>query len=573
MRSTEKARSSPTQTPVRRERALEKRAEPAVGGRASSPSTQEAQEAQAEKARLDPLPSWNDGQAKRAIVDFVSRVTRPGADDYVPVSERIAAFDNDGTLWPENPVPFQLAFTLDRLTQGLPQKPEWRDDPFVEAALNGDASSLLANNYEGLLHILALTHSGMTTDEFAERIDEWMATATHARYGRPYEACIYQPMRELLAYLRASDFKTLIVSGGGADFMRAWSEHVYGVAPEDVVGSRGGVRFEVREGKALLVKTMDSIFVNDGEGKPVGIHQFTGRRPVMAFGNSDGDQAMLEYTTLGNELPSLGLLVHHTDAEREYAYDAHPAVTGRLVEALAAARASGWTVVDMKRDWKVIFSDDSVTAIDVLLEPDATMLARARAVNARLLRAYPKGFPLDATHRPHVTLVQRFVRTSELETAQAAVAQVLAATDLEDLKLEAVKHYYIPAQDSGLAGIVIRPTRELLTLQRSLIEAVAPFTVASGGSGAFVTTPDDLIIDPALIAYVAAFVPNASGANYNPHVTTGVAPRQYLDDMLREPFEHFTFSLTGAAIYQLGQYGTAAKKLTVWASASSTGDE
>jgi haloacid dehalogenase-like hydrolase len=391
-----------------------------------------------------------------------------------------------------------------------------------------------------------------------------MATAKHARYGRPYEACIYQPMRELLAFLRAKGFKTLIVSGGGADFMRVWSERVYGVVPEDVVGSHGHVKFEIRNEGAVLVKTLDSIFVDEGEGKPVGIHEFIGRRPVMAFGNADGDQAMLEYTTLGNALPSFGLLVHHTDAAREYAYDAKPAVTGKLVEGLAAARSHGWTVVDMKRDWKVVLSDDSVTAIDVLLQPDATMIEHARTVNARLLRTFPKGFMLDATHHPHVTLAQRFVRTGELETVFEAVARVLAATDLENMELEAFKHYYIPAGDIGLAGIVIRATPALEALQQNLIEAVAPFTAASGASGAFVTTPDDLIINPALIAYVADFVPKASGANYHPHVSTGVASRQYLDDMLREPFEPLAFSPSSGAVYQLGQFGTAARELRAW---------
>ncbi|MBX3205600.1 MAG: haloacid dehalogenase-like hydrolase [Labilithrix sp.] len=317
--------------------------------------------ASAEEAPPDPLPSWNAGTAKAAIVDFVIRVTQPGSRDFVPVPERIAVFDNDGTLWPENPVPFQLAFALDRLKEELPARPAWKGDRFVDAALDGDTSALLANNYEGLFHIFGLTHAGMTTEEFAARVDAWMRTARHPRYGRPYDECVYQPMREVLAYLRANGFKTFIVSGGGADFMRVWSERVYGIVPEQVVGSRGTVKFEMRDGAPTLVKTMDTVFVDDKEGKPVGIHEHIARRPVMAFGNSDGDKAMLEYTTMDNPRPSFGLIVHHTDGEREYAYDASPRSTGKLVEALEAAPRRGWTVVDMKRDWKRVLCDDSVT--------------------------------------------------------------------------------------------------------------------------------------------------------------------------------------------------------------------
>jgi hypothetical protein len=522
----------------------------------------------AERASVDPLPSWNGGTAKRAIVDFVSHVTKPGESNFIPVPERIAVFDNDGTLWPENPVPFQLAFALDGLKEQLPSRPELKDDPFVKAALEGDTSTLLADHYKGLFHIIGLTHTGMTTEEFTAGVNAWFGTAKHPRYGRPYDECIYQPMRELLAYLRANGFKTFIVSGGGADFMRAWSERVYGVVPEQVVGSQGQVKFEIQGGEPTLRKTACGIFVDDKEGKPVGIHQFIGRRPVMAFGNSDGDKAMLEYTTIDNSRPSFGLLVHHTDAQREYAYDANPKSSGKLVKALADAPKRGWTVVDMKRDWKLVLSDDSVTAIDVLLEADATMLERARAIKARLLAEYPKGFPLDAAHRPHVTLLQRFVRTRDLANVYAPVGKVLASVDLSSMKLKAFKHYYIPANDSGVAGIVIEPIPVLRDLQQKVVDAVAPFAVESGASGAFLTTPDDLVIDPALIEYVATFVPKASGTRYNPHVTTGVASRKYLDDLLKEPFEPFVFSPAGAAVYQLGQYGTAAKELKAWRASS-----
>lgn len=509
----------------------------------------------------DPLPSWNHGDSKQAIIEFVTRVTDRLGSDFVAVEERVAVFDNDGTLWPERPVPFQFSFAVDRLKEELPGHPEWKTDPFVQAALASDLPTLVADGYKGLLHVIDLTHAGISTDAFAARVDEWMSSARHPRFGRPYDECVYQPMREVLAYLRANGFKTYIVSGGGADFMRVWSERVYGVSPEQVVGSHGLVRFELHDNSPVLVKTFDSLFVSDNEGKPVGIYQFIGRRPVMAFGNSDGDKAMLEYTTIGNPRPSFGLIVHHTDAEREFAYDVDATPTGRLKDALQDAEDRGWTVVDLQRDWRTVLSDNSVTAIDVLLEPDAGMLERAGAINERLLGAYPRGFSLDATHRPHVTLVQRFVRTAELEQAYAALQRVFASIDLGRLRLEAFKNYYIPERDIGLAGIVAKPTPALSQLQQDVIDALAPFTVDSGTSSAFVTTPDDLVMNPALIEYVSAFVPRASGDHFSPHVTTGVASREFLDDMLEEPFESFEFGLIGASVYQLGQFGTAAKKL------------
>jgi phosphoglycolate phosphatase-like HAD superfamily hydrolase len=309
-----------------------------------------------------PLPSWNEGPAKAGLLEYVARVTEPASADFIPSPERIAVFDNDGTLWPENPIPFQAAFIMDRLKEGLRDHPEWAEDPAVQSALKLDVRALVDDGHRGLLRIVALTHAGMTTEAFTERVNHWMHTARHPRYERPYDACIYQPMLELLRYLRARDFKTFIVSGGGADFMRVWSERVYGIPPEQVVGSHGQVTFEVRDGEAVLHKSMDGIFVDDKEGKPVGIHQFIGRRPVLAFGNSDGDKAMLEYTTLGNPRPSLGLILHHTDGEREYAYDAQPRSTGKLVEALADAPERGWVVVDMARDWSTVLLNESSPA-------------------------------------------------------------------------------------------------------------------------------------------------------------------------------------------------------------------
>ncbi len=303
-----------------------------------------------------PLDSWHDTDAKKAILEFVAQVTDEDSAGFVPPAERIAVFDNDGTLWPENPMPFQLAFALDELKRRLPDEPAWKDDPAVQAALEGNLPPLLADHYKGLFRIIELTGSGMTTVEFAERVRAWLATAKHPRFDRPYDQLAYQPMLELLAYLRAHGFKTFLVSGGGADFMRVFSERVYGVPPEQVVGSNTRVVYELRKDGPVLVKTMDDLFIDDRSAKPAGIHQFIGRRPIACFGNSDGDQAMLEYTTIDNPHPSLGLIVHHTDAEREYAYDAAPKSSGKLVTALADAPARGWVVVDMKNDWAEMFA-------------------------------------------------------------------------------------------------------------------------------------------------------------------------------------------------------------------------
>ena len=307
-------------------------------------------------AAADPLPSWNSGPAKQAILDFVAKVTDPDAKEFVPVPERLAVFDNDGTLWPENPMPFQLSFALDELKRRLPDEPAWKDDPMVQAALAGDLPTLLADHYKGLFHIIDLTGSGMTTEDFSDRVRAWFATAKHPRFDRPYDQLAYQPMLEVLEFLRANGFKTCIVSGGGADFMRVFAERVYGIPPEQVIGSYTRTVFELRDSGPVLVKTMKDLFIDDKSGKPVAIHQFLGRRPIACFGNSDGDKAMLEYTTINNPHPSFGLIVHHTDANREYAYDSSPKSSGKLVEALADAPKRGWIVVDMKTDWEKIFA-------------------------------------------------------------------------------------------------------------------------------------------------------------------------------------------------------------------------
>jgi len=304
-------------------------------------------------AGLDPLPSWSDGPAKKAITDFVRRVTTPGGQEFVAPSERIAVFDNDGTLWCEQPMYFQLAFAIDRVKALAPAHPEWKDKEPFKAILAGDVKAALAGGEKAILEVVAATHSGMTTEEFEKAVKEWAATAKHPKLGRLYTECVYQPQLELLAYLRANGFKTFIVSGGGIDFMRPWAERVYGIPPEQVIGSRAKVKLEVRDGKPVLVKEAGIDLVDDGAGKPVGIYQGIGRRPILAFGNSDGDLQMLQYTA-GGEGARLALIVHHDDAEREVAFDRASHI-GRLDKALDEAAAKGWTVVSMKREWKAVF--------------------------------------------------------------------------------------------------------------------------------------------------------------------------------------------------------------------------
>ncbi|OYU25109.1 MAG: haloacid dehalogenase [Burkholderiales bacterium PBB2] len=305
----------------------------------------------------DPLPSWRQGSARTAITSFVAAVTAKGPR-YVAPADRIAVFDNDGTLWPENPVPFQLAYIIDEIRRRTPDEPALAADPMVQALLAGDVATLLAGkHHDGLMHIAALTHAGMTVETFNASVNAWLASARHPKFNRPYDRLTYQPMQELLRYLRANGFKTFIVSGGGADFMRVWSERVYGIPPEQVVGSTAQSRFEMRDGRPVLVKTLDHLFIDDKDGKPVGIQQFIGRRPIAVFGNSDGDKAMLEYGTIGNPRPSLGVIIRHTDAAREYQYDVNPKSSGTLVEALKDAPARGWTVVDMAKDWTTVFKE------------------------------------------------------------------------------------------------------------------------------------------------------------------------------------------------------------------------
>jgi len=301
----------------------------------------------------DPLPSWNEGAAKKAITEFVAKVTKQGSSAFVAEPERIAVFDNDGTLWAEQPLYFQFLFVVDRVKSLAPQHPEWKEKEPFKSLLAGDVKGALGGGQKAVVELLAATHAGMTTEEFERIVLDWIASAKHPRFQKPYTECAYQPMLELLAYLRANGFKTFIVSGGGVEFMRPWVERVYGIPPEQVVGSRGKLKLEVRDGKPVLLKLPEVDLVDDGPGKPVGIQQQIGRRPLMAFGNSDGDLQMLQWTRAGSGA-RFALLVHHTDAEREWAYDV-PSSIGQLDKALESARADGWTLVDMKQDWKRVF--------------------------------------------------------------------------------------------------------------------------------------------------------------------------------------------------------------------------
>jgi len=303
----------------------------------------------------DSLPSWTDGASKARIVSFVEGVTDPTSKDYVPPAERIAVFDNDGTLWSEQPMYFQLAFILDRVKALAPQHPEWQTQEPFKSVLAGDMAGVAAAGEHGLLELMAATHAGMTSEEFAGTVSSWLATARHLRFKQPYTELTYAPMKELLAYLRANGFKTFIVSGGGVEFVRVFSERVYGVPPEQVVGSSIRTKYEVRDGKPTIVRLPEMEFIDDKAGKPVGINRYIGRRPILAFGNSDGDFEMLEYTTSGAG-PRLGVLVHHDDGEREYAYDRKSSI-GRLDRGLDEAAKRGWLVVSMKADWRAVYAD------------------------------------------------------------------------------------------------------------------------------------------------------------------------------------------------------------------------
>ena len=299
-----------------------------------------------------PLPSWNEGSTKQSIVDFVRGVTTAGDAHFVKPEERIAVFDNDGTLWSEQPIYFQVAFVIDRLKALAPQHPEWKDKPLFAAVLQGDMKTLAAGGLHAVVELAMITHAGMTTDEFSKIVQDWIAIARHPKFNRPYTDLIFQPMLELLVYLRAHGFKTFIVSGGGVEFMRVWVEKVYGIPHEQVIGSSIVTKFEMLAGVPVLTRLPEVDFIDDNAGKPVGINKHIGRKPIAAFGNSDGDLQMLQWTTAGTG-SRFALLVNHTDSVREYAYEA--TAFGKLDEALKEAGIKGWTVVDMKRDWNRIY--------------------------------------------------------------------------------------------------------------------------------------------------------------------------------------------------------------------------
>jgi hypothetical protein len=323
-----------------------------IAAACTAPSTPPAARA---TTAADPLPSWNEGASRQAIVKLVTDVTTEGGPSYLPPAARIATFDNDGTLWSEQPMYVQLAFILDRVKALAPQHPEWKTKQPFKGVLEGDLKAVAATGERGVLELAMTTHAGMTTAEFEKVASDWIATARHPKYGKPYTECVYQPMLELLAYLRQAGFKTFIVSGGGVEFMRPWTEKVYGIPPEQVVGSSIKTTYELRDHAPALLRQPEIAFVDDGPGKPVGINAHIGRRPILAFGNSDGDREMLEWTTIG-QTPSLGLILHHTDGEREVAYD-RESHFGKLDKALDEAASRGWVVVDMKQDWKRVFPE------------------------------------------------------------------------------------------------------------------------------------------------------------------------------------------------------------------------
>jgi hypothetical protein len=323
---------------------------PACG---SPPATDAEAQQEHSSSAPDPLPSWNDGATKDAIVSFVERVTNDGGTDFVAPEERVAVFDNDGTLWSEQPAYFQLLFALDRVKELAPDHSEWKSTQPFKGVLEDDMKSALAGGEQALVQIIAATHAGMTMEEFDEAVSTWVSSARHPKTNRPYTEMVYQPMLEVLDYLRANGFKTFIVSGGGIDFMRPWVERVYGIPPEQVVGSRIKKKYEVRDGTPVIVRLPEIDFIDDKVGKPIGISNMIGRRPIAAFGNSDGDFEMLEWVTAGSG-PRLGVIIHHTDSEREYAYDRKSHI-GQLARGLDEGPKRGWTIVDMKQDWAAIY--------------------------------------------------------------------------------------------------------------------------------------------------------------------------------------------------------------------------
>jgi phosphoserine phosphatase len=311
------------------------------------------QQTESEILVTDPLPTWNEGPAKQSVIDFVKAVTNEAGADFINPADRIAVFDNDGTLWSEQPYYFQLQFAFDRVKAMADDHPEWKTNPLIQAVLADELNTVLSFGEKGLAELVMTTHAGMTTDEFSQSVTDWITTSKHPKTGKLYKEMVFQPMLEVLEFLQANGFKTYIVSGGGIDFMRPWTEEVYGIPAEQVIGSSVKTAFEMRNGKPVLVKLPELNFFDDKEGKPVAIHQHIGKKPVAAFGNSDGDLQMLQWTSAGNGR-RLMVFIHHTDADREWAYNRESHI-GRFDKGLDEAMAKGWTIVDMKKNWKVIY--------------------------------------------------------------------------------------------------------------------------------------------------------------------------------------------------------------------------
>ncbi|MBK8831743.1 MAG: haloacid dehalogenase-like hydrolase [Saprospiraceae bacterium] len=318
------------------------------------PATDTSSRQEVSAVTKDPLPSWNEGATKKSIVDFVTKTTTAGAIDFIPVADRIACFDNDGTLWSEQPMYFQMAFVMDRVKALAPQHPEWKDTQPFKAAIEGDVQTALSGGEKSMVDMLIATHAGTTTEEFNKIVKDWIATSRHPKTNQPYTEMVYKPMLELLAYLRSNGYKTYIVSGGGIDFMRPWTESVYGIPPEQVIGSSLKLKYEMRDDGPVVYRLPEVNFINDKAGKPVGIEQHIGRRPVFTAGNSDGDYEMLQWTSTATGYPRFGMLVHHTDEVREWAYDRTSHI-GKLDKGLNDAPKYNWLIVDMKQDWKKLY--------------------------------------------------------------------------------------------------------------------------------------------------------------------------------------------------------------------------
>jgi hypothetical protein len=512
-----------------------------------------------------PLASWNEGPAKSAILDFIGRVTTAGGTEYVAPDARIAAFDNDGTLWCEHPLQPQVFFVIDRVKALAAEDPGLNERQPFKALLEQDLKTLLGLGKQALVELAFATHAGMTEEQFDAMARDWIATATHPRVGQAFKDCAFRPQLELLHLLRANDFKIYIVTGGGVDFVRALSGEVYGVPRAQVIGSRAKTRLDRQGGTVHVTKLAQLDSFNDGEAKPRNISQHVGQRPLLAFGNSDGDLDMLLHVKSGPGA-RLALLLHHDDDQREVAYDRDFRLSP-LAEALDKAKDYGLTLVSMKQDWKTVFDQPpeetpmtDAIAIDILLEPDSAMIDHAKGVNAGLRENYPEGFAIDPAHSPHITLVQRYVRSDALEAVASAVTEAVQKGPSLPLHLKAEGYSSIDAQGLGLVNYRVERTPDLIDLEGRVVSAVQPFAVSGGTGEAFARSPGEEIND-LTIEYVEGFVPAASGEKYAPHVSLGVAKLDFVEALKREPFVPFAFDGLTVAIYQLGNFGTAQKRL------------